>query len=59
MNNQNELIQTVHMQILHVEIPQFVHIIQTMQLNIMINNLCNEIQSTIIIIRSNNKEYLG
>ena len=51
MNKQNQLIQTIHMQVLHAGILQFVHMIHnihTMQINIIditiniTNNLCNE-----------------
>ena len=39
MNNQNQLIQTIQMQILHTGILQIVHIIHSIQ--IMQINLCN------------------
>ena len=40
MNNQNQLIQTIHMQILHAGILQVVHMIHIIQI-MQINNLCN------------------
>ena len=60
MNNQNQLIQTIHMQVLHAGILQFVHNIHnihSMQVNIIditiniTNNLCNENENTIMAIK--------
>ena len=57
MNNQNQLIQTIHMQVLHAGILQFVHNIHTMQINIIditiniTNNLWNENENTIMAIK--------
>ena len=40
MNNQNQLIQTIQMQILYAGILQIVHMIHIIQI-MQINNLCN------------------
>ena len=41
MNNQNQLIQTIHMQILHAGILQFVHMIHIIHIMLININLCN------------------
>ena len=60
MNNQKSIDPTIHMQVLHAGILQFIHMIHnihTMQINIIditiniTNNLCNENENTIMAIK--------